>query len=107
MNDQTYFWTPKNEWQAKMKALETASNDLLAEFETDAEGDFYVEAHTQALTDFLLLPINEPKPLLVKLHLIKEHEIFSWQQSSFETIWAALIEDTKRIAGWTEPKELP
>jgi hypothetical protein len=93
------FWTPQNEWQAKLKSLEMAATDLNTNFETDAEGDFYVEAHTQALTDFMLLPVDEPKAILVKMALLKEHEVFWWQEGDFNKIWTALIDDVKRLCG--------
>ena len=96
------FWTPQNEWQAKLKSLEMAATDLDSDFETDAEGDFYVEAHTQALTDFMLLPVDEPKAILVKMALLKEHELFCWEKEEFDKIWEALIDDMRRVAGWTE-----
>ncbi|WP_432814811.1 hypothetical protein [Sphingorhabdus sp.] len=93
------FWTPQNEWQAKLKAFEDATNDLESDdIKSDQMIDYYAEAATAALTDFLLHPVDSPTAILAKMAVMKSEEVYEFNSGNFDKIWTALIEDMKRIS---------
>jgi uncharacterized protein (UPF0371 family) len=86
------------EWLERLRNLAMAEADLESDdVETDEEINFYVEAHTQALRDVLLFPVHKPQNLVVKMQLLRRHDIFHWENESFNEIWQAIIEDVSCI----------
>jgi hypothetical protein len=98
------FGTPQCEWRLKLMAFAEAADDLQSDdIESDEMIDYYAKAANAALIDFLLLPVNSPKAVLAKMGVFKTEEVHHWNSESFDEIWAALIEDMKRVAGWQPP----
>lgn len=90
----------KPSWQELFQAVSTAQADLDADdVDTDDLMDFYSDALTQALMDFMLAPVSTADALHAKMKLFAEHEMQNLNPTEFDEIWAVLMADVIRIGG--------